>query len=515
MTFKKALFSALSATLLVSLSNAQTLQRVSHPADQTFDNLTTSYSLDLSQFLEVPGITGQIVILETDQGNIALEMLANDAPKTVTNFLSYVNDGSYDNSIIHRSVPSFIIQGGGFKSTIPVEDVPDKDPVVNEYKISNTRGTVAMAKLGGDPNSATNGWFINLNNNSENLDNQNGGFTVFAKVIGSGMTVADAIAALPRYNFGSPFNEMPIERVLDSDVTVEDFVTLPSVYEADLFPSANSSPSFVSYSAVSSSNAEVANATIDDIDGNQLTLTLGQGQTGSSDITVTASDPNGNTVELAFTITLEEPYVTLDSDSQEIGFQAENYQLGLDSNTVWQAENVPSWVSLSSSSGDGSEQLTVTVSANEASTPRSATFTINGQSHTIQQRSDFDGWLANYFTATEIAAMTPDVYTADSDGDGVSNLAENTLGLDPSDPNSRIQSHLDFDGSTYTLTYSPYSELVTFQLEKSDNLQAWNELSANPTTIENSLRFELPADSTTQSFYQLVLDSFFFSAPGS
>lgn len=519
MIFKKALSAALTTAFLAGIANlasAQQLQRTAQPSDQTLLNDTASYSLDLSQYLAVPGVTGQIVILESDIGNIPFEMLAGDAPQTVTNFLSYVNDDSFDNSIIHRSVPGFIIQGGGFKATIPVDDVPSKPAVVNEYKLSNLRGTVAMAKLGGDPNSATNGWFINLADNSANLDNQNGGFTVFARVIGSGMNVADAIAALPRYNFGSPFDTFPLERLLgeNEDITTELFLSFPSVQEADLFPSPNSTASFVRYTAISSSNSDVATASLDSINGSQLTLSLGQGATGSSDITVTAEDPNGNAIQLAFTVTLEAPYVTLDTDSQAVLYQSSNYTIALDSNTTWQAEQIPSWVTLSATSGDGSEQITVTVAENDGTTPREATFSINGQSHTIQQRSDFDGWLSTYFTANEIAAMTPDSYTADSDGDGLSNLVENTLGLDPSDQNSRITSQLDFDGTNYSLTYSPYSELVSYSLESSVDLELWTPLSLTPVIENSTIRFQIPADNLPSTFYQLAVDSDFFAAPG-
>lgn len=133
-------------------------------------------------------------------------------PLTVANFLNYANSGRYNDTFIHRSVPGFIIQGGGytFVDGAGVSTVVKDAAVQNEYAISNLRGTIAMAKLGGDPNSATNEWFFNLADNSANLNNQNGGFTVFGRVLGAGMTPVDAIAALPRVNAGSPFDNLPL-----------------------------------------------------------------------------------------------------------------------------------------------------------------------------------------------------------------------------------------------------------------------------------------------------------------
>ncbi len=135
----------------------------------------------------------------TNVGSFHVDLLDDAAPQTVQNFLSYVAYGSFNGTIFHRSVPGFIVQGGGFN----IDGAIATDaPVQNEFSPSrsNVRGTIAMAKLGGNPNSATNQWFFNLANNSGNLDNQNGGFTVFGNVVGTGMTVVDAIAGVPKFN---------------------------------------------------------------------------------------------------------------------------------------------------------------------------------------------------------------------------------------------------------------------------------------------------------------------------
>lgn len=150
------------------------------------------------------------VTMHTTLGDIRVHLFDQQAPVTVANFLKYVNDGSYNGSFIHRSAPGFIIQGGGFTFTDEkAVAIPKYPPVTNEPGLSNLRGTIAMAKLADQPNSATSQWFFNLANNSAKLDQQNGGFTVFGEVT-SGMNVVDAIAALRIWNAGAPFNELPL-----------------------------------------------------------------------------------------------------------------------------------------------------------------------------------------------------------------------------------------------------------------------------------------------------------------
>lgn len=156
-------------------------------------------------FLFLP-LAGQatVVRLQTVLGAVDIALLDGEAPRTVANFLSYVNSGAYNNSFIQRSIPFFVIQGGGYSidNADVLRPIAAGPPVANEFSAtrSNLRGTVAMAKVSGNPDSATSQWFINLADNSANLDNQNGGFTVFGRVAGNGMAVVDAIAALTAVN---------------------------------------------------------------------------------------------------------------------------------------------------------------------------------------------------------------------------------------------------------------------------------------------------------------------------
>ncbi len=159
-------------------------------------------------------LTGQtLVVVDTSLGEIPITLFDTEAPETVANFLGYLERGAYDHSIFHRLVDGFVLQAGGFSLADPsesylVNSIETGESIANEPGISNTRGTVAMAKQGNDPDSATSQWFVNLDDNSSNLDLQNGGFTVFGEV--TDMTVIDEIAARPVVNAESPFEALPL-----------------------------------------------------------------------------------------------------------------------------------------------------------------------------------------------------------------------------------------------------------------------------------------------------------------
>jgi uncharacterized protein (TIGR03437 family) len=171
------------------------------------------------------------VRFHTSLGDIDVILRLDTAPNTVVNFQNYLKKGAFTNSIFHRSVPGFIIQGGGYQLQNHAVTPTPQDPAVrNEFKISNTRGTLAMAKLGTDPNSATSQWFFNLADNSANLDNQNGGFTVFGIVANSdGLAVMDKIAALPVVNNGSPFDQLPVMNYKSGQVQEANYVLVTSI----------------------------------------------------------------------------------------------------------------------------------------------------------------------------------------------------------------------------------------------------------------------------------------------
>ena len=138
--------------------------------------------------------------------------------------MNYVNRNDYNGTYIHRAVDNFVVQGGGYRFLLyegPI-DVPSDPPIKNEFGASNTRGTVAMAKVAGDPDSATNQWFVNIADNSATLDADNGGFTVFGVVLGDGMITVDEIDALPTVNLGAKAISAP--HITQNYTNPEDFL---------------------------------------------------------------------------------------------------------------------------------------------------------------------------------------------------------------------------------------------------------------------------------------------------
>lgn len=162
-------------------------------------------------------------IIETNLGIIELELDEKKAPITVKNFVDYAKNGHYDNTIFHRVISGFMIQGGGF--TADMSQKSTKDPISNEAMngLKNDRGTIAMARTM-VVDSATSQFFINLVDNSflnfRNPTPNGFGYAVFGKVT-KGMDVVDAIAKVPTGNKGM-HQDVPVQPVVMKKVTIEE-----------------------------------------------------------------------------------------------------------------------------------------------------------------------------------------------------------------------------------------------------------------------------------------------------
>lgn len=162
-----------------------------------------------------------MIILETNLGAIKIELDEKNTPKTAANFLRYVKEGFYDNTIFHRVIRSFMVQGGGFEAGMhhkanhePIENEADKGQ-------SNQRGTVAMARTS-DPHSATSQFFINTKDNTflnyKRKDGDGWGYCVFGKVI-AGMDVVDKIEAVETTSKAG-HQDVPVEDIVVQKVVV-------------------------------------------------------------------------------------------------------------------------------------------------------------------------------------------------------------------------------------------------------------------------------------------------------
>ncbi len=277
-----------SITLAVPATVVPDLQKVASPARRTIYQGGTTNG-PIADYVSDPAY--KRVLLQTSLGDVLLRLFQSEAPLTVANFLRYVQDGKYAGTFFHRSLAGFVVQGGGYRlGSDGTEHLTTYAPVANEFGRSNLRGTLAMAKTDGDPNSATSEWFFSLADNSANLDYQNGGFTVFGEVAGSGMTVVDAIAALTVTHLSDAFPDLPVQAVHDP-VQVADlvYITTAAVQPDDLAFTVTSAPPGV---------------TVTLLNGRLVYTVAADAPLGDGTVTLTATAPDGRTIDLTAPITV-------------------------------------------------------------------------------------------------------------------------------------------------------------------------------------------------------------------
>lgn len=164
-----------------------------------------------------------MIVFNTNKGAITIELDFDRAPKSAANFLQYAKDGFYDGTIFHRVIDNFMIQGGGFESGMKQKD--NGDPIENEADngLSNTLGTVAMARTA-DPHSATSQFFINVNDNlfldHRDKSPQGWGYAVFGRVT-DGMEVINQIKTCAT-GTRSGHQDVPEEEIIVESTVVQD-----------------------------------------------------------------------------------------------------------------------------------------------------------------------------------------------------------------------------------------------------------------------------------------------------
>ena len=239
---------------------------------------------------------GSAVRLQTNLGGnntIDILLYPDSTPETVASFLKYVDAGDFDGTIFHRSIPGFIVQGGGFLPAAPPNNflsVAARPSPVNEPGISNVRGTVAMAKIANQPNSATTNFFFNLADNSANLDNQNEGFTAFGRVSASSLAVMDGLAAKPTSSYSvavdggaaQSFDNCPVNA--DTAPAALDNTKMLEILSAERIP-------VLTFALPSDPSSDVAGISL-----NGETLNLTGLKPGTKDIDVEITDLDGNKI---------------------------------------------------------------------------------------------------------------------------------------------------------------------------------------------------------------------------
>lgn len=268
----------------------------SFPAMQVNAGATNSFAL-ADKFSDPDTLSARRVTTTLGEFDMILYPLAT--PGTVRNFLTYANSGAYNDTFFHRSVSNFIVQGGGYKHTTAAgyKKVVAAAPIKNEPGISNLAGSVAMAKIGGNPDSATSEFFVNLSNsNATNLDFQNEGFSVFGRIPGNGMALLNQINDKPSGNYSVSVDGT--NRTLE-DVPVNASSAASSLDPSQLIKITSIAPlAPLQYQASSSSPAI---ATVAVSSGNVIVTGVAA---GTSRITVEATDLDGNKVSQFFDVTV-------------------------------------------------------------------------------------------------------------------------------------------------------------------------------------------------------------------
>lgn len=289
-----SLIAVLTLTESIAQTSVPTLIQAISDIEVTASN--EPIVINLKEVFAVPGVDEQVVQFDTSLGVFNIELFASAVPITVNNFLNYVNEGTYTNTIIHFTEPIFLglIQGGRYTLLpIPFDPIPTGPSIMGEPGILHNRGTISTTVISEDPNTATAGWHINVLDNGNLYPNN----TVFGEVIGTGIDVINSIATLS-VTFINSFTlpRLPVINYFGGDLSTDNIVFVFTITPLPVFPEESGGISVLNFEAENSNPALVTAS----FNGSQLTLYLAPEQSGTADITVRAIDSNDNISEDTF-----------------------------------------------------------------------------------------------------------------------------------------------------------------------------------------------------------------------
>ena len=272
-------------------------------------------TIDLSTLFGLTGVKGQLVRMTTSVGKIDVELFSDVAPNTVANFLRYVSADSYTDTIFHKvksnaAGTSTILLGGAFAlEGASVDFITTFGNVDNEFSLPDTRGTLAMYKQHESPDSASDQWFFNVTDNSAKFgSDNNGGYTVFGRVIENGLQRVDTIAGLKTYDLSSlvgigAFKKTPLYNYDPSEtVAADNLVVATSVAVLPLISQNKGAAGALKITVASNTNPALVSA---DVSGSSLVLSYAAGQTGTAAITLQAKDQAKTKLPFTFNVTVQ------------------------------------------------------------------------------------------------------------------------------------------------------------------------------------------------------------------
>ena len=391
----------------------------------------TPGSIPLADKFSDPDTTSAMRVntnLAVNGGNMDFIMYDADTPLHVANFKGYADRGDYVDTVFHRSIAGFISQAGAFRAGAGPEafnQVTTQAAVTNEPGISNVRGTVALAKLEGNPSSGTNQFFVNLANNGPNLDFQNGGFTVFARVTAPGMALADALATLPTGDYDVTVDGSPS---VFADFPIND-LTAPGSMDNSLAVKINSVTALpvLAYSITSNSNAGVATVTV--VSGS---LSVTPVSPGTTSIVVRATDLENRFVEQTFVVTVNN---TLANWAATEGLTSGQDGLTDDPDFDGRVNLLEYGLMTSAGTADAGAQPVLGSTVDGADNKATITFKVRkfaALTYTVRSSGNLTGWQPIWTTADGFGA--PNVVSAVDNPDHTLVTVKDTVGYTPGSP---------------------------------------------------------------------------------